>query len=307
MGWTRFAFSALTLCTPALWRCTSINLSVHHRAAVQRFPFCLKDPQNESITSKSWLSVGLFLWAVSAEHSARCVSILGQSCSKDKNWKVLFLHQRVAATLEVKSVALWIWWTKGLSATCIEMVSMGIAQGEIDTTDLRNITIHLLFLPNHVGKSSNQWRRLYISKWFKKLENYFLGCFLCLYTSLSTFMWSLLHYLVHRCGFWNLTAGSWGINLRLCLSHLIKESERRRTQDDIKMASVNPACRLQTATQVRLWGSSQTLRSVTPCTQETLLHPSDAWGGTAVICRDQRQNNPRPPASSLSHTHQSKR
>lgn len=127
MGWTRFAFSALTLCTPALWRCTSINLSVHHRAAVQRFPFCLKDPQNESITSKSWLSVGLFLWAVSAEHSARCVSILGQSCSKDKNWKVLFLHQRVVATLEVKSVALWIWWTKGLSATCIEMVPMGIS------------------------------------------------------------------------------------------------------------------------------------------------------------------------------------
>lgn len=34
------------------------------------------------------------------------------------------------------------------------------------------------------------------------------------------------------------------------------------------MASANPACRLQTATHVRLWGLTQTLCSVTPCTQK---------------------------------------
>lgn len=50
------------------------------------------------------------------------------------------------------------------------------------------------------------------------------------------------------------------------------------------MASANPACRLQTAIQVRLRGWSQTLCGVTPCTQNT-LHPSDAWGGAAIICQ----------------------
>lgn len=85
---------------------------------------------------------------------------------------------------------------------------------------------------------------------------------------------------------------------RLCLSHLIRQSKWRRAQDDIKMASVNPACRLQTATQVRLRGSSQILCSVTQCTQK---HSAFQWcmGRNSYYLpaistrqsRDQGQNN----------------
>lgn len=72
----------------------------------------------------------------------------------------------------------------------------------------------------------------------------------------------------------------------LRLPHLISQSMRwGRAGEDIKMASANPACRLQTATQVCLWGWGVRHCAAWHRAHKNTLHPSDAWGGTAIICQ----------------------